>query len=298
MIFLIAAAMAVSLTTQTVACPLGGGQVKVFQKLGEDRTGGYDSDFATYSASGQWRGYAISTCEGNLLSLYGVDMLKPLPPDKGPAVESALRKAVATLSSKEDPPIWERYQLAAAVYAALGRDDRFLGDLLLQASWTVRDEMVGYYAGLNGPAIQRNLLDGGLGELKKDLSVENRKKVLYNLARVAHRGGWGKERDGFLSSFEALGLNEAETKALAKFRRLSTQVEPPLQQQVIDHYTRALSSNTLPPEEVDRLTYTIADLQRRLGHWDLAEAGYKKVIAGDASDELTNLSHWFLEQRK
>lgn len=298
MIALISMALAVTLTSQTVTCPLGGGQVKVFQKLGEDRTGGYDSDFAAYSASGQWRGYAIATCDGNLLSLFGTDMMQPLPPDKGAAVDAALRKAVAAVADKANPTVWERYQIAAAVYAALGKDERFLGDLLLQASWTARDEIVGYYASLNGPVVQRQLLDAGQGELQKDLSVENRKKVLYNLAKVAHRGGWTVEQNDFLAKFEALGLDERERTAVAKFRRIATQVEPMLQQQVLSYYATALSKGKLAPEEVDRLTYTSADLNRRLGHWDLALAGYKKVLASEASDELVNFSRWFVEQGK
>lgn len=298
MILWVSLAFAVTLSSNTATCPLGGGSVKIFQKLGEDKTGGYDSDFATYSASGQWRAYAISTCDGNLLSLYGVDMAKALPPDRAPAVEAALKKAIATLSDKKDPPVWERYQLAAAAYGALGKDDRFLGDLLLQASWTVRDEIVGYYAGLNGPVVQRQLIEGGMGELKKDLSVADQKKVLYNLARVAHRGGWTIEQDQFLARFEALGLDEREQTALQKFRHLARDVEPLLQQLVVDHYSKALATGTLPASEVDRLTYTLADFNRRLGRWDVASATYKKVLANDPSDELSALSTWFLQQGK
>jgi hypothetical protein len=172
---------------------------------------------------------------------------------------------VAALPNPAAPELWERYGLAAAAYKSLGRDDLFLAELWVEASWTARDAAVGYYANLQGPAATRALLDSGAKELDKPLPPADVKKVAYNLARVAHRGGYGAERDRWLARFEAAGgLDVQEREALARFRRLAGTVEPALQDKAIAHYTAALRG-TLPHPDKVRATFVLADLLRRRG---------------------------------
>lgn len=260
-------------------CPVGAGTVRVYEKSVANAAGGYDSDLASYSSGGQWRAYRLATCADNLLSLYGADLLALDEADRA-RLAAALPEAVKVVADPRAPALWERYRVAAALYAALGKDDRFLGDLLLEASWTARDEAVGFYAGLEGPMAARKLLDAGWEELKKPLAPADRKKVLYNLARVAHRGGWGAERDSLLASFEAAGaITEVERAAVARFRRIAHEVEPALQDQVIVHYTAALRG-ALPYEEKVRVTYQLADLLRRRGR-DREAAPLYFLVAND-----------------
>lgn len=291
MILAVAFAFAVQVVARDVPCPFGTGTLRVFEEVSSNTFGGWDSDLASYSTSGQYREYAVSSCADNLFSVYGRDADLVVPPAQKPAVEAALAAATARVRDRASPETWERYLVAAAVYAALGRDSVFLGDLHTQASWVARDQAVGVYAGLQGPGQARELVDAGWQELRKPLSLGDRKKVLYNLARVAHRGGFGAERDGFLAAFEAAGsLSPEEVTAVARFRRYARTVEPDLQARGVEHYLAALRGQ-LDHDERVRVAYVTADLLRRLGREEEAVPLYFLVANdGKAPDQLRSLS--------
>lgn len=265
LISLVAGALAIQLTARDVPCPFGEGTARRFEVLSNNAAGGYDSDLARYSSGDQFRAYAISTCTGSLYSVYGRDLDEAVPEARKAAVQAALDAAVARLADRQNPTTWERYRLAEAVYGALGKDEAFLGRLLVEASWVARDEVVGFYAGLEGPTEVRELLKLGWEELKKPLSPADRKKVLHNLARVAHRGGYPEERDAFLAAFEAVGgLTPREVEALGTFRYVARTVEPQLQELALQHLIAALRGELAHDEKVE-LTYLTAELNRRLG---------------------------------
>lgn len=284
---LLGAASATQISVRTAACPLGDGPVRVYDRVSVDTVGGYDSDLARYSGQGQFREYAVSTCPDNLFSLYGADM-GALPLDQ--ALSDALTARLAELRPALPPPdelqTWDRYRIAAHMYQALGRDPVFLGDLLLQASWTARDRAVGIYEGLEGPEAARALLDAGARELDRELPPHQRKILLHNLARVAHRGGWGAERDRHLAAFEAVGgLTPREREVLDTFRRMANQVEPQLQDQAIAAYRAALDRGGLPQAESARVTYLLADLLRRRGQPAEARGLFDRVAVNRDSPE-------------
>lgn len=261
----IGVAAAIQVGARDVPCPVGSGTARVYERLSNNAAGGHDSDLAGYSSGGQWREYRIATCTPSGFTLFGSDMRTPAPLAKVAALEAELTRVRSSLPKPDAPALWERYRIAAALYAVLGKDDVFLGDLFVEASWTARDAAVGFYAGLEGPLAARRLLTAGWEELKKPLSLTDRKRVLYNLARIAQRGGWSDERDGFLAAFEAAGtLSAGERVALDRFRALSHTVEPALQDEAIARYTAALRSE-LPHDEKVRVTYVLADLLRRRG---------------------------------
>lgn len=283
------AALAVQIQAHDGPCPVGSGTVRVYEKISANAAGGFDSDLAAYSSGGQWRAYHLATCPDNLFSLYGEDLLA-LDAATRDKLAAALPAATAGLDPTRAEP-WDRYRVAAKLYAALGRDDRFLGDLMLEASWTARDVAVGYYAALRGPTDARALLDAGWEELKKPLSTSDRKKVLYNLARIAHRGGWGAERDAHLAAFEASGpVTPEEREALARFRRIAHEVEPALQDEAIAHFTAALRTQLAYDEKV-RVTYLLADTLRRRGKEREAAPLYFFVLNDkEAPDQLRGLA--------
>lgn len=289
-------AAAIQVGARDVPCPLGSGTARVYERLSGNAAGGHDSDLAGYSSGGQWRTYRVASCSPSGFSLYGEDMRAPVPLDKVGALEQALARVKGTLPSPEAPSVWDRYRIAAAMYEVLGRDDVFLADLYVEASWTARDEAVGYYEGLQGPKAARALLTAGWEELKKPLSTQDRKRVLYNLARVAHRGGWGSERDGFLVGFEVVGdLTEQERAAVARFRRIANEVEPALQDAAIARYTAALRSE-LPHDEKVRVTYVLADLLRRRGRAREALPLYFLVANDAKADEALRGMALFLAE--
>ena len=287
-------AVAIDVAAREGPCPVGEGSVRVYEKRSDNNAGGWDSDLAAYSSGGQWRTYHLATCSNNLLSLYGEDLL-----GLDAAARTRLAEALPLATAGMDPTkveLWERYRVAARLYTTLGKDDRFIGDLFLEASWTARDAVVGFYAGLQGPVQARQLLDAGWEELKKPLSTSDRKKVLYNLARVAHRGGWNDERDGLLASFEAAGgLTPEESAALARFRRIASEVEPALQDEAIERYIKVLRAE-LPHEEKVRLSYILADLLRRRGRLREAAPLYALVLNDSkAPDELRGMAMFLVE---
>lgn len=258
-------AWAIQVAGRDVPCPYGEGTARVFELVAANASGGWDSDFARYSSGEQFRKYAIASCASNLYTVYGSDMDEAVPESRRAAVQAALDGAVAGLSDRQDPPTWERYRVAGAIYGALGKDDAFLGELYLEASWVARDEAVGYYPGLEGPEAARKLVELGWAELKKPLSDADRKKVLHNLARVAHRGGFAEERDAFLAAWEAVGgLSPREVEVLGRFRHITRTVEPPLQERALAHLLTVLRGNP-PHDQKVTFSYLAADLARRLG---------------------------------
>ncbi len=289
---LVATALAVRVDHTTRPCPLDGSDVRVFTRVSDNRLGGWDSDLASYSDGDQWRRYAIATCPEDLFTVYGQDIDQPLTPAQARAVRQALEQARAGLPPVDDLEVWHRYELAAATYAALGRDDGFIGELYLRAAWTVRDEAVGFYAGLQGPVQARGLLDAGPAELAKPHDPATRRLLLYNLARVAYRGGYIEERDRYLQMFAEAGpVTEEERRALARFRE-AVELEPRYLRLARTHFVRWLESGAQGVEAA-RVRYIVADIDRRLGDHQAAFEGFQAVAADpDAPDQLVELARF------
>lgn len=266
--------------------------VRVYEKISANTHGGFDSDGASYSSKGQFRTYAVATCARTLFSLYGGDMGMTLTEGDKAKLLAALVAARAALPDPANPTVWERYAIAAAMYQALGRGDLFLADLWIEASWTARDEAVGVFVGLRGPQAARETLRLGEAELEKELSAGARKTLIYNLARVAHRGGYLAERDRWLDAFEASTPHTAEeSAALARFRDIAGRVEPALQDRAITHLRAGLAQRELPPETRARSAYLLADLLRRRGQPEEALGLYNAVLSEDrAPRELRELA--------
>jgi len=288
-LFFLAPALATQVGVGELPCPLGGAPVKVYSRVSGNTHGGFDSDTAAYSTSGQFRTYKVATCPDSLFSLYGTDMTRPLDEADRAAATAALAQAKVGLSS--EPAVWERYGIAAAIYEALGADLFFLGDLWLEAAWTARDEAVGVYLGLQGPQGVVDTLAQGDVELAKELPPDVRRKVLYNLARVAHRGGYITERDSYLSQLEASpGLEQAEIEAVARMRRAGV-IEAALQDRAIEVMIEALRADEIPVPLKARTTYLLADTLRRRGRYREAAPLYALVLAEErASDQMREMA--------
>ena len=288
------AAHATQIAVRELPCPLGGRPVKVYVKLSEDTHGGFDSDLVAYSTQGQFREFAVSSCPDSMFSLYGTDMEDPITEDQRARLQATLAPLVAALPNPSEPEVWERYAIAAHLYEALDRDPLFVAEVYLGAAWTARDAAVGVYMGLEGPDQARLLLQAGGPELAKIPDAPTRRKVLYNLARVAIRGGWPAEAEGYLRMMEASGdLSPAETEAVARMRRMSQVVEPRYQDLAVDHLLAGLRREGLGMDEKIRATYLLADTLRRRGRFAEAVPLYLLVSEEpEAPDELRSLSDW------
>lgn len=275
------ASLATRVKYQEYPCPLGEGDVvRVYELVSSNTQGGYDSDLVRYSSDGQFREYAVSTCANNLFSLMGVDMLAPLPQGAAPELKNRLEAFVSQLPDPKNPTTWQRYEIAAEMYQVLNRPPLEIAEMYLQASWVARDAVVGFHRGLEGPTAVRYLLEQGPKELNKPLTPDQRRAVLYSLARVAHRGGYGAQRQDYLRQFEQVGpLTDGEREAIATFRRIAEDVEPYYQDRAIAWIERALKEQELDEPEHLQATYLLADLSRRRGLAAAARPLYQEVAS-------------------
>jgi hypothetical protein len=210
--------------------------------------------------------------------MYGDELVSFQPePELTQRLTRALDGARRELADPDNPQVWERYRIAAHMYAEIGRSSLFMGELWLEASWTVRDSGVGYYQGLQGPETTRGLLERGDAELKKGLTTDQAKSVHFNLARVAHRGGYATDRDAHITAFKAAGpMTPREAKAVAQLEE-AIRLEPLYQQEALRHFRAAMVDPTLTTGEQARANYLVGELSRRLGDLDTARAHLAKA---------------------
>lgn len=292
---LVGLAQATQVTFWRTTCPLDGTETRVFEKVSSDTMGGWDSDGCRYSMSGQWREYELSTCPKDLFTLGAKDFMGTFDEDTLARLRAESTRVLADYPNPDTIQIWDRYEIAARFYRILGKDEAFLANLYLKASWTARDAAVGTYAGLDGPQAAARLLEAGAQEVAKVQDAAVRKTLLYNLARVAQRAGENALRDQYLDRFEAEGnLDAQEQEALARFRRMSHEVEPRYQDLALGALARWQAGPNLPAASVVQSTWLQADLLRRRDRPQEALALYKKVLASpEAPDELKDMARFF-----
>ena len=288
---------AVSVDFTVVKCPLGEDDARVFVKLSENQLGGFDSDLATYSSKGQFREYAIATCYQNLYSVYGTDMQTPISSEVQPQFLAEIKKVAQTFPNPENPQVWERYEIAATIYKKLQRSNFFMAKLYIEASWTARDRIVGFHEAVQGPKIIDQLLQHGKGELQKSLPIEQKKVLLFNLARLAHRGGYSATRNEFITQFSKLpGLTRSDQEAVTDFTHITQVVEPKYQKLAIP-LLRAAISDSLTVEERIKAKYWLADLLRRNGEHTEAMTLYKALTKQKKDTQIQTLSEYMTKTK-
>ncbi len=291
----LATALATGIKFDEVPCPFGEGTVRRYNRISANTYGGYDSDLAAYSTRGQFRTHAVSTCTSNYFSAMSSALDRPIPADKNTQVQAAIDDSRKTWTDRDNPAVWERYDTAARIAHVLGTDPLEIAEMYLNASWTVRDAAVGVYVGgLEGPSAARTILKLGAVELDKDLTAESRSVLLYNLARVAHRGGFNTERDLFVQQFLALpALKQEERDAGEKLKQLTERFEPHYQDLAIS-FLKAGIATPGDPTRIARARYQLADLARRRGQTEMARKGYKSVIKDTAAPQQLQAMAQFL----
>ena len=283
---------------EEVECPLGKDYARVFSFSSQNQLGGYDSDLASYAKGEQFRTFAISTCYENYFSLYGKDFSLTLTEDQQSKIQEAITTLRAKLMDPKNPLVWERYEIAAEVYKILDRPPHFIAQVYLEASWTVRDSFVGFHQGLNGPKSAQEVLELAPKELQKTLSPEQKKLLVFNLARVAHRAGEASLRDMYLNMFAALpNLSASEKTGLKYVRETAIPKERYYQEKARAELLQAVQNmHNLSDMEKNHTQYLLADLHRRLGDPSLAKPLYEKVRAQSKDERLIDMSDFFLTQ--
>jgi hypothetical protein len=297
---LLSSALATGVRFEEVDCPLGEGLVRHYYKVSANTHGGFDSDLASYSTRGQFREHAVSTCPSNYFSAMGAQLSEAIPAAQIESITAAITASRNTWVNRDDPTVWERYDTAARIARVRGQDPLEIAELYLNAAWTARDHAVGVYVGgLNGPEAARKILDVGQAEFKGKLTPETIKLLRYNLARVAHRGGFIADRDVHLTAFLALNtLTPSERAAGQRLQYISRVVEPAMQTHAMMALGEAL---TRPgdPARLARARYQLADLNRRLGQTEAATQEFHAVVQSEeAPKALKSMARFLLSQAK
>ena len=293
-----ATASATEVGIRELPCPFGEGNMRVYAKLSANRLGGWDSDLASYSVGGQWREYAISTCPSSLYSF---------PSEAGPSsrlqdpeyrlqLQSLLESARTEFG--ESPETWEKYEIAIRILFLDEPEPLKIARLYLQAAWTARDRAVDVYKGLEGPIQAWQLLESGAVELEKTTIDPGTRRILhYNLARIAHRGGFLALRNQHLADFHNNGpLQPEETLAAARFQSMVNQVEP-IYLAKAALLLEAHIASTADSQSSCWAHYVRADIARRAGDLDKARVHYEAVLASaHADDRIQALTSWFMER--
>jgi hypothetical protein len=269
---LLSTAFATGIHSSDALCPIDEtDSVKLYFLISGNEFGGYDSDGATYSSGTQYREHAISTCQRTLFSAYTEDMQRSFSSTEIASIQEWLPNVAAPIST---PTVWERYDLAAEYYRWKQKPALFMGKLYLEAAWTVRDQAVGIHPNLNGPIVADEVLERGVLELQKDLTTEQRKMVIYNLARVAHRNARFQTRDLYIAQFLAdPDVSSDEKKAAQEFIFLTQTVEPVYLKKALTEYL--LHSQQAPND--GQTLYLIADLHRRLNNPEQAKIYFERA---------------------
>jgi len=295
---LLSAALATGISSESVPCPLGEGTVKRFHKVSSNTLGGYDSDLAAYSTRGQFRTHAVSTCPDNFFSALGHRLDMPLLERDHAPIKTAIEAARSEWIDRENPTVWERYDTAARIALALNQAPVEVANLYLNAAWTARDAAVGIYVGgLSGPEAAKDILRLGKAELEKKLTPEALKMIHYNMARVAHRGGFVTARKDHIKAFLALSAPTAEERAAGeRLMHLSQDIETRYQERAVS----LLKATINGPGDTTRLVraeYQLADTLRRLNRFPEARGHFEAVRDNaEAPDELRELSRFLLSE--
>lgn len=285
-------ALATGIHTDQVPCPIGKDVAKIFFVLSSNEYGGYDSDGATYSSGMQYRNYEISTCPQTLYSALGADMKTSWTEEEEQKILEIINKTTATFQKPKLPEIWERYEIAIEIYRWQEKPSTFLISLYQKATWSIRDEAVGIHEGLAGPIVTDQVLEAGKKELQKNLTAEQRKMVLYNLARAAHRNARFKQRKEYITQFMSLSdLSPAEKKAGERFLELTEVIEPNYLEKTKKEVERYLKENPTDGQ----MLYLLGDLHRRLDDIESCKRYFHAAnLTNDLQEEQRQIMHYLL----
>ena len=261
-------------------------KVKIFVSTATNTRGGWDSDLAIYDSDAQFRNYQIATCTQSLFSMYGTDMVKLTESEKE-LLSQWYPSYQQNLPSAKNILTWQRYNIAADVYRKLDYDSAFLAELYMNGSWTIRDDMVGVHR-IEGPSEMQKLLKEGDKELSKQLTLEQRKLVIYNLARVAHRFGDDALSLSYIQKFEDIpNLSDQEQHVVRQFRQ-GIIWEKEMQQ-------KALIEIGKIPKEKKNLIHILweAEILRKQGRWEEALVLYKKLSTQTEYPQIQKIAIFF-----
>ncbi len=256
--------------TLTLVDPVDGHAFQWEVPIASNALGGYDSDGCTYARGEQSRTSGVATSPTSLYSARAESFERDLTDEQTQSLLVLLSGVGADVDDAKDLSPAARYSLAAAVAEHLGDPAFDVAELYLIGGWTVRDSIVGFLPGVRGAGDAWNKLQEVQALAAQVTDPHPRTRALFDLARLAHRGGFPHERDDFLQkldSFPDAGIGAQEKRT--EFRRRVTH-ERALLNQARANYRRGLEAREGDASDRAVARLMVADISRRLGEMDVA----------------------------
>ena len=253
------------LVPETMTCPVDDTAVEAVRPVSTNALGGIDSDFCQYAKGGQPREHGVATCPTCHYSALVDGFERPLGDGQRAALLEMLGNATQGLAGEGELNPWDRYQLAALCAGVLDESALHRGDLLLTAAWTVRDRVVGFLPGIDGPLDARMRLDDLDGQWIAIPDLLTQQRGLFLLVQLAHRGGFSDRRDAYLGRLDELQPVPPEVAALRTEIQSLIPIEDRFLGKAVQHFEAGLAEDDTTPEAKLRYRYLVVDLKRRLG---------------------------------
>ncbi len=261
-------ARATTTVPDVVTCPIDGTMIDVQRPMATNAMGGTDSDFCQYAAGGQAREHAVATCPECFFSSHLSGYARELTGEQRAALLEMLGQARAPGQDAATLEPWDRYQLAALCVGVLEVGALERGDILLSGGWCVRDRVVGFIPGMDGPLDMMQKLDDYEAAWNQIEELPAQQMALFDLMRLAHRGGFVPRRDGYLTLLDDLKPVPAElTDIRTKIRDL-IELENRFLDKALQHYEQGIADGEGSVADRAYYSYLVIDLKRRLGRTD------------------------------
>lgn len=263
--------------TRLLSDPIDGTQFEHPLLLGTNGLGGFDSDGCTYARGEQPRAYAIATSPTSLYSAPVEQFARELTQEQKDALLPVLSGLGADVDDARRLGTVPRYELAVATARVLGAPPYELGELYLTAAWTVRDTIVGFLPGLKGAGHTWQQIVELTPEAARVEDKPTRVMALFDLARVAHRGGLPVERGDFLTLLARMEAPPPQTRERHAAFLARVAEEDRLLLLARQQFEQGLTRGDGTPQERAWFRYLVGDLSRRLGDWSTATTQLEAV---------------------
>ncbi len=267
----------------TLVDPIDGHTFEWQLPIGSNALGGYDSDGCTYAKGEQPRASGVATSPTSLYSARAERFARTLSDEQKATLLEQLSTIGADVDDARALTPAGRYELAAAVAEHLGDPAFDVAELYLIGAWTVRDTIVGFFPGVRGAGDAWNKLEEVMALAAQVDEPRPRTRALFDMARLAHRGGFLHERNDFLAkldTFEDAGLHGKEKRT--EFRR-RVERESDLLRNARRWYRKGLDSGEGDGSDRAVARLMVADLSRRLGELDEARTQAEGVRMDQAA---------------
>jgi len=275
------------MTSVQLVDPIDGHGFQVFVPTSSNGLGGFDSDGCNYAKGQQPRQFEVATSPTTLFSAPIDGYREEIPDNKKGALAEMLLSLGRDVDNARTLSAADRYELAAAVARELGKDDFAVGEMYLQAAWTVRDTIVGFLPGVQGASDAWSKFVETVPLVKSVDNDRGKTIAFFDMARLAHRGGFVHERDDMLAlsaTVPEVGL-DAERKREEFARRVSDEAR--LLGKARDSFRAGLASKVGTPADRAGYRFLVGDLSRRLGEFAAAKTELEGAEMDSAANEQT-----------